>query len=141
MVTAPVRATQQGTATRSSQPGAHTGSPALATARWMSSTPPLLSGRSICQSVTLGQSVPVHWSDCPRVCLSLHPPVHICSLVVMGLSYMAYPKGVNCLPVHLPVCLSYFCLYSCVCLCLHAVLQPSACLLSEPQSKHANDNS
>ncbi len=113
MVTAPVQATQQGTATRSSQPGAHTGSPALGTAPWMSSTPPLPSGQSaclplwgslpichsgkVCLSTTLAQSVPSDRSDWPRVCLSVHLPVHICSLVVMGLLHVAYPDGSTCL--------------------------------------------
>ncbi len=66
MVTARVQATQQGTATRSSQPGARTGSPALATAPWMSSTPPPPSGQSAC--LPLWDSLPVYHSG--TVCQS-----------------------------------------------------------------------
>ena len=169
MATAPVQATQQATATRSNQPGARTGSPALATAPWMSSTPPPPSGQSaclplwdslpvyhsgtVCQSTTLGQSaclplwdsLQVYYSG--TVCLLMGLTAHVCVClciylcvcVVIGLLYMAYPKGINYLLVHLPVCRSYVCLYLCVCLCLHAVIQPFACQLPETQSKHAND--
>ena len=69
---------------------------------------------SVCLSATLGQSaylslwesLPVYHSgtvcacdrsDWPRVCLSVHLPVHICSLVVMGLLHVAYPEGSTCL--------------------------------------------
>jgi len=102
MATAPVQATQQATATRSNQPGARTGSPALAMAPWMSSMPPLPSGQSACLS--LWDSLPFDWSVCPLVCLSMHLPVHLPVYLSLHLSVSLCPSVPAC--SHPAICLS-----------------------------------
>jgi hypothetical protein len=127
MVTARVQATQQGTATRSSQPGARTGSPALATAPWMSSTPPPPSGQSAC--LPLWDSLPVYHSGTvcqsttlrQSACLPLWDSLRVyhfgtvCLSITVGQSaglllWNSLPSdGSNCpcvrLSMHLPVCM------------------------------------
>ncbi len=122
MVTARVQAIQQDTATRSSQLGARTGSPALVTAPWMSSTPPLPSGQSACLS--LWNSLPVYHSGTVCVSTTLGQPAG-------SLLWSSLPSNWSCvrLSMLLPVCV----ISASVSMCL--------CLLAsrQTQSKHSND--
>ena len=119
MATAQAQATPPGTAMLSSQPGARTGSPASATAPWMSSTPPQPSGQSVCACVCL---------PCLSVC--------VCVCVSFGDHHLSSQPSGRCVCPALPVCMcgclsevsnATTALWSvCLCLCNRPAL--SVCL-------------
>ena len=145
MATAQAQATPPGTAMLSSQPGARTGSPALATAPWMSSTPPQPSGQSVCACVCLpclSVCVSVFWRSPPlitalwSVCLSC--PACLYVWLSFG-DYQCHHSPLVSLSVPVcppcPVCL-------CAHLCFgdnHVSLRPSCWLVGLPAFLHASD--